>query len=267
MTVTVTTQTELDQALADRAETVYIQSEEGVWLTLTDTGSSHVVARGSSHVVARGSSHVEAWGSSHVVAWDSSHVVAWDSSHVVARDSSHVEARGSSHVEAWDSSHVEAGKLVAVHLHSQRVQLAGGVVIDMTAVDYTDPQTWCDIAGVKVVDGIATLYKAVDPDYHAGQHYIRTSYAPGSTPAAQDWRDDNRCGGGLHFGPTPAAALRYANCPTWKAKFLAVGVAVADLRPITSGSGTIPDKCKAPRVVTPCVEVDRYGKVVQQGGA
>jgi hypothetical protein len=79
---TVTTQQELDKALADKADRIYIQSPEGVWIALRNSGSSHVEARGSSHVEARGSSHVEAWGSSHVVAWGSSHVEAWGSSHV-----------------------------------------------------------------------------------------------------------------------------------------------------------------------------------------
>jgi hypothetical protein len=83
---TVHTQAELDSVLADEAvTTVYVESPEGVWLTLHGD-SSHVVARDSSHVEARDSSHVVARDSSHVVAWDSSHVEAWDSSHVEAWD-------------------------------------------------------------------------------------------------------------------------------------------------------------------------------------
>jgi hypothetical protein len=67
---TVHTQAELDSVLADEAvTTVYVESPEGVWLTLHGD-SSHVVARDSSHVVAWDSSHVEAWDSSHVEAWD-----------------------------------------------------------------------------------------------------------------------------------------------------------------------------------------------------
>ncbi|MDY0113725.1 MAG: hypothetical protein RBS21_05550, partial [Corynebacterium sp.] len=85
MSVTARTQQELDQALADGAKLVYIDSPEGVWLRISNSGTtSEVVARGSSQVVARGGSHVEGWGSSHVEARALSHVVARDSSFVVA---------------------------------------------------------------------------------------------------------------------------------------------------------------------------------------
>ena len=176
MSITVRTQAELDKALADKEPAIYIESPAGVWLRVTDTGSSHVVARGSSHVAAwdsarvvasgsahvvasesshvaaRGSSHVEAtdsshveaWGSSHVVAWDSSYVVAWGSARVVASGSSYVEARGSArvvasdsaHVVAWDSSYVEATRFVSVHLHSKRVTLTASVAEHV--IDVTD---------------------------------------------------------------------------------------------------------------------------------
>jgi len=58
--ITVRTQAELDQALADRADIIYIESAAGVWLELRDSGSSRVEARGSSSVEAWGSSSVEA---------------------------------------------------------------------------------------------------------------------------------------------------------------------------------------------------------------
>jgi hypothetical protein len=80
-------------------------------------------------------------------------------------------------------------------------------------------------------------------------------YTPGSKPSAPDWRDDTNCGGGLHFSPTPMQAQAYAEDAT---RFLAVGVKVADLRPIPGGTA----KCKAPRVVRACVEVDIDGKPV-----
>lgn len=127
-TVTVTTQAELDAAISAKAETIYIESPEGVWLRLENSGSSHVDARDSSHVVARGSSHV------------------------VARDSSHVDAR----------------KYVGVHLHSLRVTLnAEGHVIDLTGIDFNDPVQWCEFHDVDVVDGIAYLYKAVDDGWES----------------------------------------------------------------------------------------------------
>jgi len=272
MSVTVKTQAELNAALAAKADIIYIDSPAGVWLTVSATHGSRVEAWGSSRVVARGSSSVEAWGSSRVVArgsssvvawdsssveaWDSSRVVAWDSSRVVARgssrvvargsssvvawDSSRVEAWGSSSVEAWDSSSVVAGTHVAVHLHSQRVTLSGGVVIDMTALDLTDPQAWCDYAGIRVEDGNAILCKAVDDNWHAGHSYKLTAYAPGTTVTAPDWRDDNDCGGGLHVCPTP----HHARDHFFEAsRFVEVSAPLVSLRVIDL------TKCKVPSLV------------------
>jgi hypothetical protein len=251
MSVTVHTQTELDAALKAGQATIYIESEPGVRLSLNASGSSHVVARGSAHVVAWGSSHVEARGSAHVEARDSAHVEAWDSAHVVAWGSAHVVAWDSAHVEAWGSAHVEAGRFVAVHLHSQRVTLDGGVVFDMTAIDRNDPTTWCELVGVKVVDGVVTLYKAVDANLCAGLSYKPTTYPIGETVICPDWRDDNECGGGLHLSPTPSAASRYNKGAT---RWLRVEANLADLRPID-------DKCKV-RECRVVAEVDRRGREV-----
>ena len=263
MSITVHTRAELNKAIADKADVIYIESTAGVWLRIDNSGSSHVVARGSSHVVAWDSSHVEARGSSHVVAWDSSHVVAWDSSHVVARgsshvvarDSSHVEARGSSHVVARDSSHVEAAKYVAVHLHSQRVTIDGnGHVIDLTAINMDDPAEWCEFRGAKVIDGIAYVYKAVNQQWTTDRG---TDYSPGSTPEALDWDASWRdCGKGLHFCADPLRSLQYLGGRAEDARFLKVGVRLDEIVPLD-------DKIKARRVVVPCVEVDRYGREIQ----
>ena len=260
MTRTVTTQAELDAAITAGEANIIINSPAGAWLTLRSPGSSHVEAWesshveawGSSHVVARGSSHVVARGSSHVEAWESSHVVAWESSHVEAWESSHVVARGSSHVEAWGSSHVEAQPYVAVHLHSQRVTLSGGVVIDMTKLDLTVPAAWCDFHGAAVVNGIATLYKATDDTFTAGQTYKPTTYAPGTSPVAPDWKPAPQCGNGLHLGPTTHHATEYRRDA---ARWVRVEVPVADIVPIPGD----PAKCKV-RTCTVVAEVDRYGR-------
>jgi hypothetical protein len=249
---TVTTQAELDAALSEGVSTVYIASPDGVCLTVRDSGSSHVeardsshveawgsshvVARDSSHVVARDSSHVEAWDSSHVVARDSSHVVARDSSHVEAWDSSHVEAWGSSHVEAWDSSHVEARPLVAVHLHSARAQVNGGVVIDIASIDQSDPQTWTDMQGCTVTDGRAIVFKAVDDDLRSG---YGMTYPIGQTVTAPDWQPTDTCGAGLHFGPTPRHARAYHDSAT---RYLACSIPLDAAKGITGGG---PAKVKA----------------------
>lgn len=91
---TVTTQAELNQALADAVDYIIILSPAYEWLTVTDSGLSYIEARGSSHVVIQGTSNINAIESSHVVAWGKSHVDAWDSSTVTVWDSAHVVTWG-----------------------------------------------------------------------------------------------------------------------------------------------------------------------------
>jgi len=231
---TITTQAELAQAIKDGVEYVDIKSPEGVWIEVRACDSSTVTAYDSSTVRAYDSSTVRAYGSSTVRAYGSSTVRAYDSSTVTAYDSSTVRARSR----------------VAVHLHSGRATIAGGVLIDHTQ-EPTDPAAWCTYHDVTVADGIATVYKAVDDQWTTPRG---TSYSPGALPKAADWRDDHECGGGLHFSPTPVEALAYHLEAT---RFVAVGIAVADLRPIL---GDIP-KCKAARVVAACREVTIDGEV------
>mgnify|MGYP007060320640 CR=1 FL=1 len=90
-TRTVTTQTELDQALADKVEHIIIDSPAGVWLTLRDSGTSRVELRNRSSVLAWDGSRVTAWEGGRVVAWDSSRVEAWDSSRAEARNRSSID--------------------------------------------------------------------------------------------------------------------------------------------------------------------------------
>ena len=245
-TSTVTTQAELNKAIADKVDWIDIRSPAGVWIDVTACGSSTVRACGSSTVRAYGSSTVRAYGYSTVPAYGSSTVTACDSSTVTACDSSTVRAYSSSTVTACGS--------VAVHLHSAKVKLKGGVVMDHTKVQDFTAQEWCDYHGVEVKRGVATLYKAVNDKWTTD---FGVSYAPGTKPACDDFKDTNACGNGLHFGPTPTHALAYNSTAT---KFVAVGVKVSELRPITEVGATA--KAKAPRVVRACVEVDMDGKAV-----
>jgi hypothetical protein len=198
--------------------------------------------------VARDSSHVVAWGSSHVVAWGSSHVEAWGSSHV--------EAWGSSHVEAWGSSHVVAHKYVAVHLHSGRATVEGGVVIDITALDLDTHTDWADYHDVETIDGELIVYKAVDSELKSGRGF---AYPIGETVTAPDWAANGYCGQGLHFSPSPAQAKAYH---PEAMRFLKCAVAVDDLV-ILDGSDTWSTpklKAKSARVLA---EVDLRGQEIQ----
>ena len=202
---TVTTQVELDAALAahrnDPYAEIHVRSAAGVWLEISDTGRCYVRASGSATVRA------------------------WDSATV----------------QAWGSATVQASKYVAVHLHSARATVEGGVLIDLTAVDERDAREWCEIHGANLVGDTVLLYKAVDSDYAAGHSYRLTTYAVGSTATALDWRADHSCGGGLHLSPHPEQALVYRSDAE---RMLLVEVDLVDLCPIPSLAWGEAAKCK-----------------------
>ncbi|OIN79987.1 DUF7666 domain-containing protein [Mycobacterium malmoense] len=243
MPVIVTTQAELDAALASGADEIDIRSQRGVWLEISDSGSASVSASDSASVRAFGSASVRAFGSASVSAFDSASVSAFGSASV--------SAFGSASVSAFGSASVSASKYVAVHLHSQRVTLNGqGQVIDLTGIDFDDPIQWCEFHNVDVTDGIAYLYKAVGDDWKSD---YGTSYEPGATPEAPDWKPVAACGNGLHFCAHPHLSLDYKRDAT---KFVKCGVRIDEI--VTLG-----DKIKAKRVVVPCVEVDAHGRLLE----
>ena len=248
-TRTVTTQAELDAALAEHVDTITINSPRGVWLSIGDSGSATVEASGSATVRAWGSATVEASGSATVRAsgsatvrasgsatvaaygsatvrasdsatvraYDSATVEAYDSATVEAYDSATVEAWGSATVRAWGSATVRASKWVAVHLFSARATVSGGVVIDVSALDLDDLATWTEYHGATVTDGSLTAYKAVGDDWQTDRK--GWVYVPGATVSAVDWDGKPECGGGLHLCLTPrksrgyySGATRYVEC-------------------------------------------------------
>ena len=169
-------------------------------------------------------------------------------------DSATVRAWGSATVGASGSATVRAGRYVAVHLHSQSVMLSGGVVIDMTALDRSDPATWCDLNGIDVTeDGRALVYKAVDADLTAGHGHTLTAYPIGETVTAPDWSKRAGCGRGLHFGRSPMAAAGYHRGDTGP-RYLACEV---DLTEVV----VLDDKIKA-RSCLVLREVDRHGREI-----
>jgi hypothetical protein len=286
-----TTQAELDAALT--------QSDTDIWLvgsgTFSVSGSAQVTASGSAQVTAYDSAQVTAYGSAQVTAYDSAQVTAYGSAQVTAYDSAQVTAYdsaqvtaygsaqvrasgsaqvtaygsaqvtapaqvtayGSAQVTASGSAQVRAGKFVAVTRHGTFTKVDGGIQIQIPAI--TTPAEWCAYWDVTVTDGIATLYKGVN-DAFASPH--GANYAPGSLPEAADWQPTDACGNGLHFSPRPILTQRYNPDAT---KFVACGVRVDELVVITEGSDT-PDKVKARRVVTPCVEVTIDGELYDCGG-
>ena len=239
-TIRVNTQDELDAALATATavETIVIASEPGVWLRVGGnagaSGSATVRAWDSATVEASGSATVEASGSATVRAWGGATVRAWDSATV----------------RAWGSATVEASSHVAVHLHSARAAVSGGVVIDVASLDLADAATWLDYHGVDIEDGAAILHKAVNADLVSDHG---ASYPIGETVTAPDWHDGNECGRGLHLSPLPTQAGSYR---AFGSRYLACRVKVADIRVLTDGG---PPKCKVPTLDV-LHEVDAHGR-------
>ena len=297
-TRTVTTQAELDAALAEHVDIININSPRGVWLTISDSGSATVRAWGSATVRASGSATVrasdsatvrasgsatvEAWGSATVRASGSATVEAWDSATVEASDSATVrawgsatvhasgsatvhawgsatvQASGSATVQASDSATVRASPLVAVYLHSGRAVVHGGTLIDLTAITETDPVTWCAVHGVAVTDGMASLYKATDGDLTAGHSYRPVRYDVGTEPVAPDFDARSECGGGLHLSPTTGQATTYRSDAS---RWVRVEVPVGEIVPIPSLLSGAVAKCKV-RTCRVVAEVDRDGREI-----
>ena len=185
-----------------------------------------------------------------VTAHDSATVTAYGSATVRAYGSATVRAYDSATVRAYGSATVRAGSHVAVHLHSGRATIQGGILIDHTAIDLTDAAAWLAYNGATVKRGRATLYKAVLDDWTTGRGGEWT-YKPGSTVTAKDFTTVADCGGGLHLGVTPGHALKYCDAAT---RFVEVTVKAADVIPLG-------DKCKAPSAK--CVrEVDVAGRPI-----
>jgi len=145
-----------------------------------------------------------------------------------------------------------------VHKLNRAVTVSGKChVIEPPNLTGADAATWLSYHGVEPDEnGIVTLYKAVNDAYTTDYGF---DYSPGATPEAPDWRPDNNCGKGLHFGPTPVHALAYHTDAT---KFMACPVRVDEISVIDQ------QKVKVRRVVEPgCREVDIDGEPVKEAEA
>ena len=265
-TLLVQSQDELDKALADGVADLRIEHPLGSYLTIADDPGFWLTLWGNSRAELWGNSRAELWGNSRAELWGTSSAVLREDASASLRENSRAELWGTSRAELWGTSSVVLwgtssavlSRFTVAWLRSPLAKATGtGHIIDMTAVDLIDPALWADFHGVKVVDGIATVYKALKDHYGTDRPGWEGKYAPGETPEAPDWRDDASCGGGLHFSPTPHQASEYLKDAT---RWVKVGIDLATLRPIL-GSGA--PKCKAPKVVVPCVEVDINGEPVE----
>ncbi len=249
-------------------------------------GNSFVEARRNSFVKARGNSSVEAWGNSFVEArenssvkaYENSSVEAWRNSSVEARGNSSVKARENSFVKAYENSSVEArgnssvkawGNVfvrlfnclkieisisVIVMRHNKKIKVDGGTVID--GLKPQNAREWCDFYGIKINNGKAVLFKAVDINYDS---YRGFSYSPRTIPVAPDWDGGKKeCGNGLHFSSHPRIANSFFNSAV---RFLACPINLSDIA--VHPDGKYPKKIKARGCCDPIWEVDINGKEIK----
>jgi len=175
-----------------------------------------------------------------ILAHDSSRtdITAWYWSAVF------VSGRGACSVRAGCSA------LVRLATDAVNVSVTGGIVQRME-----HPATaseWCDMFAATVVDGVATLYKAVDDEYRSDRGF---AYTPGTVPVAPDWDEGKaECGGGLHFCATPQLAKTFHTAP---ARYVACPVKLRDMAVVKAPR--YPSKIKAKGCCSPTWEVDIDG--------
>lgn len=302
MSVTVHSQTELDQAIEAGEETIHIDSPADTWLAITTNGpadsrlilrdsshaelwnSSHAMLWDSSHAVLRGSSHAVLWESSHAVLRDSTHAELSGSSHAELRDSSHAVLRGSSHAVLWGSSHAELrdsthaelrGSSRAVLWGSSHAELWGSSHAETTRyavvhlrsqqATFTGDGHLIDLTGIDLTDPATWCeFNGVTTDGDGIAYMYKA--------VGDDWKS----GYGTAYPPgsTPEAPdwdAGYRNCGRGlhfcASPLLSFGYKPDATKFLKAGVRldemvTLDDKVKARRVFVPCVEVDRYGQEI-----
>ncbi len=145
-----------------------------------------------------------------------------------------------------------------VALHAQVHATTAGVTITIhTTTDATTPTRWATENGASVSGGEVKLYKALPDDLTSGLLYEHpTVWAVGEEVTCDDWRADDKCGGGLHLSPTPGHAWQYLDYET-RPRFLECVALIDTIIPLHGDVA----KCKAPRVRV-VREVDMAGRPV-----
>ena len=252
--IEVTTQAQLDKALAKLKDGDWIVCLGGIWNNpLVVYGSAPVEASGSATVEASGSATVRAYGSATVRASGSATVWASGSATVRASGSATVRASGSATVRAYGSATVRASQCVAVHrMPCGAPKITGGVILDVPDPATLDARDWCDYYGVEVSRGYASLFKAVDDDWSTPRaRAAGIFYTVGAKIVAPDWKPTAACGNGLHASPRPMLARGYNDAAT---RYVQVKAKVADIV-------VIDNKVKVPALTVVC-ECDLNGDPV-----
>ena len=179
---TVTTQEELDAALAAGIIDLLIDRPDGA--TPLEIENKKVRLRGNSSAILSGNSSAILRGNSRATLWGNSRAILRDNSSAILKK----------FTVAWKKS-VDA-------------TITGtGHVIDMTAIDLSKRDDWIKYTGALVdEDGQIHLYKAVDDNLESAYSKGKFAYTVGSIVEPEWWKDNNRCGNGIHLCPSPQHA-------------------------------------------------------------
>ena len=160
--------------------------------------NSHATLRGNASATLRENASAELWENASAELWGNSRAELWENASAELWENSRAKLWGNSRAELWRNSRAELSRFTVAWLHSSSAKATGtGHVIDVTDAALSTPDAWAEYHGVKVVDGIATVYKALYDHFGTGRLGWEGKYAPGETPEAPDWRDDASCGGGF----------------------------------------------------------------------
>ena len=179
---TVTTQEELDAALAAGIIDLLIDRPDGA--TPLDIENKKV----------------RLWDNSSATLWGNSRADLWDNARAILR--------GNSSATLADNSSAVLKKFTVAWKKSVDATITGtGHVIDMSAVDLSNPEDWTKYTGANVdEEGQVHLYKAVDDNLESAYSKDKFAYTVGSTVQPETWSKNNRCGNGIHLCPSPQHA-------------------------------------------------------------
>ena len=171
---TVTTQEELDEALAAGIIDLLIDRPDGV--VPLDIENKKV----------------RLWGNSSAILWDNSSA----------------NLRDNSSANLWGNARAILKKFTVAWKKSVDATITGtGHVIDMTAIDLSKREDWTKYTGALVdEDGQIHLYKAVDDNLESAYSKGKFAYTVGSIVEPEWWEDNNFCGNGIHLCPSPQHA-------------------------------------------------------------
>ena len=195
---TVTTQEELDEALAAGIIDLLIDRPDGA--TPLDIENKKVRLWGNSSAILRGNSSADLWDNARADMWDNSRATLWDNSSATLWGNSSAILRG--------NASADLKKFTVAWKKSVDATITGtGHVIDMSAVDLSNPDEWVEYVGANVdEDGQIHLYKAVDDNLESAYSKDKFAYTVGSTIEPERWDDHNVCGNGIHLCPSPQHA-------------------------------------------------------------